>query len=370
MNKELYIGLMSGTSGDGIDASLIETDGDSHFIALENLHLPYKYEFQKKLKALFIDHHDKENILSIEQEFTEYNIAIIDELLGRATVIAKEVKAIGFSGQTIIHRPKQGLTWQIGDSHLLARKTAIKVVYDFRKSDITNGGQGAPLVPIFHQLLVREEKKPVAILNIGGVANITYIDNNKHLLIAFDTGSGNALIDDMSNKYFAKPYDKDGVFAAKGKVDYNIVTKILQDEYFNKNYPKSLDRNYFTYIKEQLSANLSSYDVIATLTYITAKSIFQGIKILPQIPAKLYLCGGGSHNPMITKFLQEIFQEQNIFLELYNIHSLAKNINTDFIESQAFAYLAARFYHKLPSSFPNTTGINKPTILGYEMLTK
>ncbi|NRB11216.1 MAG: anhydro-N-acetylmuramic acid kinase [Rickettsiaceae bacterium] len=363
MNKELYIGLMSGTSGDGIDASLIETDGDSHFVAVENLHIPYKYQFQKKLKELFINHDDHEKVSLIEQEFTEHNIAITKKLLHKANIDANEIKAIGFAGQTIIHRPEQGITWQIGNSNLLAKETAINVVYDFRKSDIANGGQGAPLVPIFHQLLTKREKKPVAIVNIGGIANITYIDNNNQL-IAFDTGLGNALIDDMSNQYFNKSYDKDGIFAAKGKIDHDIITKILQDDYFNKNYPKSLDRNYFSYIKEQISPKLSPYDIIATLTYITAKSIFQGIKLLPQMPTKLYLCGGGSHNPMIRKFLETIFQQQNIQLKLDNIQALNNNIDTDFIESQAFAYLAARFYAKLPSSFSNITGVNKPTILG------
>lgn len=348
---------MSGTSLDGIDVSLISTDGIDTFNAIKNLHLPYTNQFKSSLKSLFT--FDK-NYLEIEQEFTNLHIKATLALIKQANISAESVNAIGFHGQTIFHDPLKFLTLQIGNPHLLAVKTGIDVIYDFRRRDMALGGQGAPLVPIFHKLLVKDEKEPVVILNIGGVANITYVDREQ--LIAFDTGPGNALIDDICAKYFNLPFDNKGSLASKGKIDHKIIDKFISNKYFTQKYPKSLDRNEFSFLIKNLQ-NHYPEDQIATLTYATVKSIVTSIALLPKIPSKILVCGGGAHNVQMMQWLEEFCTKDEQNIKLANIDSLG-NFDSDFIESQAFAYLAARYIYKIPSAFPSTTGCSIANICG------
>tara|TARA_B110000503_G_C7146430_1_gene413206 strand:- start:1020 stop:1805 length:786 start_codon:yes stop_codon:yes gene_type:complete len=252
------------------------------------------------------------------------------------------------------------LTLQIGNPHLLAQKTNIDVVHDFRRRDISLGGQGAPLVPIFHKLLVRDQKLPVSVVNIGGVANITYVDEDR--LIAFDTGAGGALIDDAMIEYFGKPFDNEGELAASGNVDILIVKKIMSMEYFNAPYPKSLDRNAFIFLKDMLLTH-SPVDMIATLTYITSVSIAGALLSLPKIPKNLFLCGGGRKNTQMIMWIKEILVKENKNCKIEDI-SIINNHDPDYIESQAFAYLSARFFCNLPSAFTTTTNTSKDNICG------
>lgn len=343
------IGLMSGTSVDGVDASFIETNGDDYFKPIANLYLPYSQEFQIKLKKVM---NDKRDWFDLEIELTKYHANCVNALLVQNKIDKTKVTAIGFSGQTIYHNPKQGVTWQIGNPHLLAKLTNIDVISDFRRRDVAFGGNGAPLIPVFHQCLMHTQQSPVAMLNIGGVANITYIHDNE--IIAFDTGPGNSLINDAMIKHYNKLYDHEGLTAKLGKINRKIIQQILNHPFFNQLPPKSLDRNDFMHVAELVS-NLTKEDSIATLTELTVSSITAGIALLPKVPLKVYLCGGGTHNKTILESLQN-------HLNIHNIDELG--CNPDFIESQGFAYLAARFLRKLPSSFSSTTGVTKPTIAG------
>jgi len=353
---EYYIGLMSGTSLDGVDASLIQTDGDKQFLSLADLHISYPEDFRNKIKAVIAG---TLPFYLVENTLTDYHAKAVIELLKIAEKNAADIKALGFHGQTIFHDPAQKITWQIGNPHQLAQSTGIDVIYDFRRRDVALGGQGAPLVPIFHKCIMGDEAQPVAVVNIGGVANITYID--KDLLIAFDTGPGNSLIDDAANKFYNLPFDDQGILASKGSVDHKIVDQMLTHDYFKKAPPKSLDRNAFSLMASRIRTQ-NPQDTIATLTYLTAKSIVNAISFLPKEPGIIYLCGGGGKNLTLLKQMRQLCKEQGKPIEIANISQ--KKLNPDFIESGAFAYLAARFCHNLPSAFPGTTGAIRSNVCG------
>ncbi len=356
MTDNLYIGLMSGTSVDGVDASLISTDGHDKIEIICNLHLPYGQKLQHKIKGLFNLSFTQE-LFNIEQELTLVHIQASKKLLSKANIPASQVETIGFHGQTIYHNPGKKITIQIGNPFLLAKETGIKVVFDFRKRDIAHGGQGAPLIPIFHKAIMREET-PVAIINIGGVSNITYINHNE--LIAFDVGPGNALIDDACAKYFNLPYDNSGEIAANGRANINFVNRVLESEYFHQSYPKSLDRNEFSDILNQC-CDMEANDIIASLTYLTAVSIAHSLKQLPLYPKNLYISGGGVHNLYLMKLISEL--TNSVVLNIKDKLG-QNNLDPEFIESQGFAYLAARYIHNLPSAFPSTTGADIENICG------
>jgi anhydro-N-acetylmuramic acid kinase len=356
--NELYIGLMSGTSCDGVDASLVRTDGKNSFKIIANTHIPYPAKFKSELQKLMVK---MLPFLEIEKHLTEFHIEAVNELLKQSKYSGNDIKAVGFHGQTILHDPSKGITWQIGNPHLLACATGIDVIHDFRRRDISLGGQGAPLVPVFHKLIADNySSHPIAIINIGGVSNITYV--NQKDLIAFDAGPGNALIDDTMMNYFGIAYDDLGNIASTGVVDKDIAAKISSAEYFTRPYPKSLDRNSFKPILDYFT-NHEPKDILATLTYISAMVLAKAIKMLPQIPPELLLCGGGSKNLQLISFLKEILPTLKITCKINNIATI-KDLEADYIESQAFAYLAARFINNLPSAFPNTTSCYRENICG------
>ena len=346
------IGLMSGTSLDGIDAALIFTDGkrvqDSGF----SVFLPYDAVFQKKLRGLISEAAiDKQTLVTIERELTLKHTAAVQLLLKKAKLKPKDIEVIGFHGQTIFHAPKQAGTWQIGDASLLAEKTGIAVVGDFRRRDVAAGGEGAPLVPLYHAAIAGASKKPVAIVNIGGVSNITFIA--KDLIFGTDTGPGNALINDWIYRHNGKPHDAGGKIAAKGKVDQKILAKYLAQSFFTKKPPKSLDRNSFSL---EPVKNLSFEDGAATLTEFTAASIAAIAPHLPQMPAKWIITGGGRHNNYLM---------QRLAAHLKGVMPIEEiGIDGDMVEAQAFAYLAMRAMLGLPLSLPTTTGINRPVTGG------
>lgn len=379
MTNKFYIGFMSGTSVDGIDASLIQTDGKKAIKFITDLHIPYKLPFKNKLRQLFELKFDN-SFLEIEQELTMLHIKATQILLNQAKLKSSDIHAIGFHGQTIYHNPSKSITWQMGNPFMLAAETSIRVVFDFRKRDIAYGGQGAPLIPIFHKAIMSDEDNTLAVINIGGVANVTYISGDN--LIGFDTGPGNALIDDAALKYFQVNYDKDGLIARSGKVDFEFVNSILERPYFSMPFPKSLDRNEFheeineRYYKKSLLQesvfmrthnsdkllSTTGNDVLATLTYLTAATIAHGINQLPLFPSKIYLCGGGSRNIYLTEVISDLVNKNNK-CEVLNI-SQKDSLNPDFIESQGFAYLAARCCNNLPSTFPSTTGARISNVCG------
>lgn len=344
------LGLMSGTSLDGIDAALIRTDGEHILEFGESITVDYSEDEKITLREAV---HGRGDMLIAEQQLTVKHAEVVKELLKLANLSYKEVKVIGFHGQTVSHRPDEHLTWQIGDGALLAEKTRIDVVCDFRRRDMAAGGQGAPLVPLYHAALSRHMELPVAILNIGGIANVTWIgrseDSANELMamdiMAFDTGTGNVLLNEWAFKHTGKDCDRGGALALSGTADKEIVADMLKDWFFAKHPPKSLDRNYFTFEPVE---KLSEADGAATLTEFTTAAIAAGASFFPKPAKQWFVSGGGRLNPAIMQSLRKKFTN------VYPVESLGWK--GDALEAQAFAFLALRSLKNLPLSLPTTTG--------------
>lgn len=353
MTEKWAIGLMSGTSADGVDAALIRADAQRVHAFGPDLGQPYDPAFRQRLVACYGGKQPADEIASVERELTERHAAAVMALLAKAGLTPAEIEVVGFHGQTIHHAPHQRRTWQIGDGALLAKMTGIDVVNDFRSADVAAGGQGAPLVPVFHQALAAslppEIKRPIAILNIGGVANVTWIGRDGALL-AFDTGPGNALIDDWAQRHQGQPVDLGGALARKGRIDENVLAELLSHPYFDLPAPKSLDRNAF---HSTVADHLSVEDGAATLTAFTAASITRALYLFPEPPQHWLVCGGGRHNPVIMEALEE-----RLDAPVRGVDEVGWN--GDALEAQAFAYLALRSLEGLPLSFPTTTGVPQP----------
>ncbi len=344
------LGLMSGTSLDGIDGALIRTDGEHILEVGASITIPYSEDEKIALREAVYGRGD---MLLAEQNITLKHADVVKELLKQANLSYKEVQVIGFHGQTVSHRPDEHLTWQIGNGALLAEKTRIDVVCDFRRRDIATGGQGAPLVPLYHAALARHMDLPVAVLNIGGIANVTWIgrsEDTSHELMAldimaFDTGTGNVLLNEWAFKHTGNDRDLDGKLALSGKADNKIVKDMLKDWFFAKHPPKSLDRNYLTF---EAIEKLSAEDGAATLTEFTTAAIEAGAAFFPKPAKQWFVSGGGRLNPAIMQSLRSKFKH------VYPVESLGWT--GDSLEAQAFAFLAVRSLNNLPLSLPTTTG--------------
>lgn len=350
------IGLMSGTSMDGIDAAILDTDGERIAAFGPTRFAPYASEMRAKLRAAIEQAATMSaagplppEIATLERELTQAHARAIAALLAEAGLASRDIDLIGFHGQALVHRPERRMTLQIGSGPLLAETAAIDVVGDFRTADVRAGGQGAPLVPIYHATLAKD-RAPVAVLNIGGVANVTFIGRDGSL-IAFDTGPGNAPIDDWALKYTGKPIDQGGAIAAKGRVNENVVAHLLQSNFFAKPAPKSLDRMDFSL---DMARNLAVEDGAATLTAFTARAIAKARDHFPETPLTWIVCGGGRHNPVLMRELRAALGSANV------VTAEDAGWRGDFIEAEAFAYLAVRSLRGLPISFPTTTGARRP----------
>lgn len=349
------VGLMSGTSLDGIDAALIETDGLEVVSAGPTLSVPYSKTFRDRLKdavekAGRLDAPSKDG--ELERDITDLHIEAVSKLLEDRSGETKwsQPHIIGFHGHTILHRPNRGYTQQIGDATRLASYTNLPVVSGLREQDVNAGGQGAPLVPIFHSALGGSQDKPVCFVNIGGIANITWIGAGQNELVAFDTGTGNGLLDAWVEQNTGKRFDKGGALAAKGRANSDVLEALLDHPFFSEPFPKSLDRSDFNL---DLLSDLSLEDGAATLVSFTADSIVRGLELCPSPPLSLYVSGGGRHNNTLMKALEAHSP--------CPVQKVEKNgWDGDFIEAQAFAFLATRTCLDLPITFPNTTGITAP----------
>jgi anhydro-N-acetylmuramic acid kinase len=284
---------------------------------------------------------------ALERDLTLAHARIVRDLLAEAGPPA--VRVIGFHGHTVLHRPDERRTWQIGDGALLAAETGIDVVADFRSADVAAGGQGAPLAPVFHAALASGLEKPVAFLNIGGVANVTWIGPAGDLM-AFDTGPGNALIDDWVLARRGAAADIGGRLAGAGAVDAAVLETLLDNPYFDAPPPKSLDRDDFDAGPAQA---LGDADGAATLTAFTAAAVARGLAHLPSAPARWIVCGGGRHNPVLMRMLAD-----RLTVPVEPVEAIGWD--GDMIEAQAFAYLAVRSLRGLPISWPGTTGAPQP----------
>lgn len=354
--SKTYIGLMSGTSLDGIDAAIITTDGTNIDNYGATLYQPYTQSFQQQLNSLI--NGQAADWLLIEKELTKLHADAVLALLTKAALPRSAISAIGFHGQTIIHRPAEAITWQIGNGALLTELTGIDVICDFRRRDIAAGGCGAPLVPVFHQAMFNNTQPPYAVLNIGGISNITYVDEHNNLL-AFDCGPANAIINDACLKYFKLPYDANGLLARRGQINQDFVNYCLQDPYFQQLPPKALDRNHFKKLVSQIEQfENDPFNIMASLTALVAHCIrIAVIDHLTILPKQIYIAGGGVKN----KYLVDLIQQYLPILTISNV--AADNFDADFVEAQAFAYLAARIVNNLPISFPTTTG-NRQALCG------
>jgi anhydro-N-acetylmuramic acid kinase len=357
----LAIGLMSGTSQDGVDVALIDTDGERIAQFGATACRPYTKAERTLLRrataaaANLTDRTARPDIVAkAEQLVNNAHAEAVEAFFAANDLQPANLAAIGFHGQTLLHRPERGLTVQIGDGRVLAARLGVPVVYDFRAADVAAGGQGAPLAPIFHRALVRQldGKPPVAVLNLGGVANVTYIDGDT--LIACDTGPGNALLDDFLRLRTGRPLDTDGRKAAAGEVDQRIIERLMQHPFFALPPPKSLDRNDFRGFVGDTLDGIDVENGAATLTALTAAAVAAIVPHLPRAPASWIVAGGGARNPTLMRMLGERLAPAHI----ESAHEAGWSV--DSLEAQAFAYLAVRSLRGLPISFPGTTGAPRP----------
>ena len=369
MSKSFYsLGLMSGTSMDGIDVSIIKSDGEVKFNGVLNKYFEYSDDFHKNL----ISNRDKINnsedlriytkeLEVLEKEITLFHAKVINEVIKE---IDFNIDIIGFHGQTIFHNADEKISKQLGDGSLLSQLVKKKVVYDFRQNDLRNGGQGAPLAPIFHKLISQKIKidLPICMLNLGGIANITAIESDiNSTLVSRDIGPGNCLIDEWMRKKTGKKFDKDGLTAKIGKINIAILNQALD------NHESLKYKNILSYDPKDFDINflrgLSLEDGASTVTEFTAAvledRIVDFISKLSDKSRKVLVCGGGRKNSTLMETIKKKLAKKHT---IENIDSYG--IDGDFIESQAFAYLAIRSFLKLPISFPNTTGCKEPSTGG------
>lgn len=358
MSKSLNaLGLMSGTSLDGIDVALIRTDGENEVRRGPAATYPYRPDQQALLhdalqEAKALQTRDaRPGILGeAERALTEWHAEAVARFLGEKGLTSSEIDVIGFHGQTVIHRPERRLTVQLGLGPTLARRIGVPVVYDMRAADVAAGGQGAPLVPVYHRALAAGlPERPVALINIGGVANMTWIGRDGDL-IAFDTGPGNALLNDWVERHTDVPYDRDGALGNRGRVDPDVLGQLLKNNFFTTSAPKSLDRNSFD---ATLVNGLSPADGAATLTRFTAAAIASSLSLVPERPQLAIICGGGRLNPTLMRDLREL-------LQLTVIKAEDAGLDGDAMEAEAWGYLAVRCLRGLPITFPGTTGTPQP----------
>ncbi|WP_244635961.1 anhydro-N-acetylmuramic acid kinase [Chthonobacter albigriseus] len=356
------LGLMSGTSMDGVDAALIRTDGEGIEAFGPVLFLPYTDAERAVLRQALADAvgiTDRTErpgaVDEAERIITDRHVEAVRSLAERAAADDINVDVVGFHGQTVFHAPDRKLTVQIGDAAALARLSGFPVVHDFRAADVAAGGQGAPLVPVFHRALAAKAGLglPAAILNIGGVANVTIIGRDGSLC-AFDTGPGNALIDDLVREKTGARFDRDGAFAALGTVEEKLVAELVSSPYFSDNPPKSLDRNAFS---SNAVRGLPFEDAVATLTAFTAEAVAIGLRHTDEPIGSIVVAGGGAHNATL---LQMIGSRTNA--AVLPAHEIG--LDGDFLEAQAFGYLAVRRLRGLPGSYPGTTGVQEPVVAG------
>jgi anhydro-N-acetylmuramic acid kinase len=357
------IGLMSGTSMDGVDVALIKTDGEGQVRQGPSGFRPYAPDERDLLRAALADAVGLDDrsrrpgrLAEAEALVTRAHAEAVESFLAAQALAASSVDVVGFHGQTVLHRPEKRLTVQIGDGPSLAGRLGLRVVHDFRAADVAAGGQGAPFVPIYHAALVRAARAAgvlpagaVAVLNLGGVANATVVDRSGAPM-ACDTGPANALVDDLMLARTGRAMDEGGAVAAQGRVDDTVLARLLAHPFFEEMPPKSLDRNDFS---RDLVESLATADAAATLTAFSAAGVAALVRHLPEAPELWIASGGGARNPTLLRMLAE-----RIGAPVVTADSLGWS--ADAMEAQAFAYLAVRSLKGLPLSFPATTGVPEP----------
>jgi len=349
---ETAIGVISGTSMDGIDVALIESDGEAKVKTGPAATFPYPPQVAERLRAVVADLSEAQAPqLELERLVTDAHVGAVEAFLDRFSIPREGVGLVGLHGQTILHRPRAGVTRQLCDGPRAAAALGIDVVSDFRSADVAAGGEGAPLAPIYHAAMSAGLEKPLMLLNWGGVGNVTYLGAGGEV-IAFDTGPANALLDDFLIARRGLAFDEDGALGEKGHVDEAALATLMSDPYFDRAAPKSLDRNHFS-AAAACVAHLGDADGAATLSAFTVESTAAALKHAPQAPMRWLVGGGGRKNPNLMRRLAERLRVKVEPVE-------AIGFDGDSIEAQCFAYLGLRSRRGLPISFPSTTGAPKP----------
>ena len=349
---------MSGTSMDGLDFSLLKTDGDKFIKIICEKKYAYVESYRKKLKKLIKNLpkskysqllYAKKNEDFITNKFLQYT----KKFIKFTNIEISKIDIIGLSGQTVFHNPKEKYSIQLASGKEINKKLKIPIIANFRQNDLLNGGQGAPIGSYYHKYILDKINQKACIINLGGIGNITYINNKK--LISYDIGPGNALIDDLSDFFYNTKFDKKGLYGKKGKLIQEIFDKFKTDIFFKKKYPKSLDRNYFHLFFVELSKHYPN-DAIHTASMMTVYGIVQSLNLIKHKIHLIILTGGGRKNLFITSSLKNELKLKRI--KIINIEKFG--FNGDMIEAQMFGYLAVRSLKKLPLSLPTTTGVKKP----------
>ncbi|MHA7840323.1 MAG: anhydro-N-acetylmuramic acid kinase [Gammaproteobacteria bacterium] len=365
-----YIGLLSGTSMDSIDAALVDFSEAMPRLLATHAE-PFPKQLQQSYTHLLAEKNtDLLSIGTLDHGLAQCFAKAVNHLLKQYGTTKEKIAAIGSHGQNIFHHPHGNMpfTWQLGDPNLIASETGILTVADFRRKDIACGGQGAPLTPAFHHAFFSKPGTPRVVLNIGGIANITYLPSaSEELVIGFDTGPGNTLSDEWAQQHIHRPFDRNGAWAASGEVHQGLLQLLLQDPYFQQSYPKSTGREYFnkTWLDsylitlEKLSiATPEPTHVQATLAELTAYTIADSIKRICPVQGEIYVSGGGVHNNHLLKRLIH-------HCEGYTIHSTETlGVPPDWMEAMAFAWFAKNTLAGKPSNLPSVTGAKRATVLG------
>lgn len=344
------IGLMSGTSMDGIDAAVIRTDGDLAVEPGAALTVPYDEAFRARLRSALGERGD---VAGVEAELTDRHAEAVRELMRHAGLTPADVDLVGFHGHTIRHEPDKGVTRQIGDGARLAAALGIAVVDQLRYADVAAGGEGAPLAPAYHRALAGGLERPLAVLNLGGVGNVTWIGPGEDDLLAFDTGPANALLDDWCRRSVGSPYDDGGRLAAAGGADPARLARLTAHPYFERRPPKSLDRDEFAAIAADATAGLAPADGAALLAAFTVEAVVRALDWLPAAPRRWIVGGGGRRNPVL---MEGLAARLGVPVDDADAHGW----DGDALEAQAFAYLGVRSRLGLPISFPGTTRAPRP----------
>jgi anhydro-N-acetylmuramic acid kinase len=360
---------------DAIDVALVETDGNSEVLTRGGRGYPYASELRADLGALVADRDRaaSDELVDLERRVTDAHLDAIRRYMAYERLAAGDIDLIGLHGQTVFHDPGRALTRQLGDGHAIAQSLGIDTVYRFRHADVAEGGQGAPFAPLYHRALAANLPRPLMVLNLGGVANVTWLGEGEVLsegsafgegpglegdVIAFDTGPASALIDDFVLRRTGQPFDRDGALAAQGGVAEAMLARFMAHPYFTAKAPKSLDRNEFHRLTREIET-LSDADGAATLTAFTVESIAAALMHVPAPPKRWLVCGGGRHNRVM---IDQLNRRLAVSVEPVE----AVGWDGDFLEAQCFGYLAVRSVKGLPLSLPGTTGV-KMALTGGEL---
>jgi anhydro-N-acetylmuramic acid kinase len=346
------IGIISGTSMDGIDVALVETDGERALSPGPGRTYPYPAALRRDLLAIAADPERaaQARLASEDEAVSDAHAGAVEAFLADHGIAAATIDLVGLHGQTILHRPERRFTRQLGDGARVAARLGIDTIDRFRHADVAAGGQGAPFAPLYHRALAARLEQPLMVLNLGGVGNVTYIDDDT--TIAFDTGPASALLDDWVMRHTGATYDADGAIAASGRIDAAILATLMAHPYFAMPAPKSLDRNDF-HARARAVDGLGLADGAATLAAFTVESVAASLAHVPRAPARWIVCGGGRHNRF---FMARLAARLGVRVE----PAEAAGWDGDFIEAQCFGYLAARSLRGLPLSLPTTTGVPRP----------